>query len=94
LVKNPGETLHAGANKPVNAPEPLRVEADAAGMPVALRLPRRQAVVSIEDSGRLDDEWWRAAPLARLYYAVRLVSGQKLVLYRDLVTAGWYRQSY
>jgi hypothetical protein len=94
VVENPGETLHAEAHRPVNAPEPVRVETGPADIPLAVRLPARQIVVAIEDKWRIDDEWWRAEPVSRLYFMVRLASGQRLVLYKDLVTGGWYRQSY
>jgi hypothetical protein len=94
VVPDTGETLRADAYKPVNTPEALRVEEDAAGLPVAVRMKRRQAVMTIEDRWRLDDEWWRAGAISRLYYNVLLVSGQRLVLYKDLVTGEWYRQEY
>jgi hypothetical protein len=94
VVENPGETLHAGAYQPVNAPEPVRVEEDAAGLPVAVRLSRRQVIAAIEDRWRIDDEWWRTEPVSRLYFLVRVASGQRLVLYKDLISNCWYRQSY
>jgi hypothetical protein len=58
------------------------------------RVVRKQAVKSIEDRWRIDDEWWRAVPLSRLYYAVLFHSGQRLVLYKDLVSGQWYKQGY
>jgi len=70
------------------------VEEDGEGIPLAVREKRRQRIESIEDWWRLDDEWWRTEPVSRLYHAVRLVSGRKLVIYKDLVTGDWYRQSY
>jgi hypothetical protein len=94
MVADTGKTLRADAYKPVNAPEPLRVEEDAASLPVAVRIKRRQAVMSIEDKWRLDDEWWRAEPLSRFYYNVLLASGRRLVLYKDLITGEWYQQEY
>ena len=94
MVENTGKTLRADAYKPVNAPEALKVEEDAAGLPVAVRLKQRQAIASIEDKWRIDDEWWRAAPVSRLYYNVLLASGQRLVLYKDLVRGSWYEQEY
>jgi hypothetical protein len=69
------------------------VEEDAAGLPVVVRLPRRQRITAIEDRWRLDDEWWRKEPVSRLYYAALLASGQRLVLYKDLTNGCWYRQS-
>ena len=94
MVQNPGETLHSGTYKPVNTPEPVRVEEDACGLPLAVRSPRRQVVTAVEDRWRLDDEWWRREPVSRLYYAVLLAPGQRLALYKDLVTGGWYKQGY
>jgi hypothetical protein len=94
VVENTGKTLRADTYKPVNAPEALKVEENAAGLPVAVRLKRRQAVATIEDKWRIDDEWWRAAPVSRLYYNVLLASGQRLVLYKDLISGNWYEQEY
>ena len=92
MVEDTGKTVCAGSLKPVNQPEPEKVEEDAAGRPVSLRTKRRQPVQAIDDRWRLDDEWWRSEPVSRMYYAVRLASGQKLVLYKDLISGGWYRQ--
>jgi hypothetical protein len=92
VVENTGTPLHPDAVKPVNTPEPVRVEEDAAGLPLAVRLPNRQRVGAIEDRWRIDDEWWRAEAVSRFYYIVLLVTGQKVVLYKDLVSGNWYRQ--
>ena len=94
MVENTGKTVRADTYKPVNAPAALQVEEDALGLPLTVKLKRREAVISIEDRWRIDDEWWRAEPVARLYYAVLLASGQRLVLFKDLINNGWYRQSY
>ena len=102
MVQNSGKTLCTDTFKPVNLPEPVRVEESASkgppgktsseGRPLAVRTPRRQAVKSIEDRWRIDDEWWRSEPVSRLYYAVLLSSGQRLVIYKDLINGQWYRQ--
>ena len=94
MVKNPGETLRAGAYKPLNTPEIVQVEENAEGLPMVLREKRWQRIEAIDDRWRLDDEWWRLEPVSRFYYAIRLASGEKLVIYKDLITNGWYRQSY
>jgi hypothetical protein len=94
MVQDPGKALYAGTFKTLNMPELLRVEEDHKGFPLALKGRSRQAVATIEDIWRLDDEWWRAATLARMYYAVLLVSGQRHVIFKDLATQCWYRQSY
>jgi hypothetical protein len=94
MVENTRKTLRVGACRPVNTPEEVRVEENSSGLPLAVAAPSRQVVAAIEDRWRLDDEWWRQEPIARLYYAVRLASGQQLVLYKDLANGRWYRQSY
>ena len=94
MVKNPGETLHAGAYKPLNTPEPIWVEEDAEGLPIVVREKRQQRVETIDDCWRIDDEWWRPESVSRLYYTVCLASGQKMVIYKDLTDESWYRQSY
>jgi hypothetical protein len=94
MVENTGKTLRADTYRPLNTPGALQVEEDASGLPVAVRVKRRQAVISIDDRWRLDDEWWRTEPVSRLYYNILLASGLRLVLYKDLVTGGWYRQDY
>ena len=94
MVENTGKTLRADTCKPVNMPEALKVEEDAAGIPIAVKIKRRQAVATIEDKWRIDDEWWRAEPVSRLYYNALLASGQRLVLYKDLISGNWYEQEY
>jgi len=94
VVPDTGETLRTGAYRPLNVPEPLPVTEDSAGRPAALTGRHRQAVAAVEDEWRIDDEWWRREPVARRYFTVRLASGQRLVLYKDLFGGGWYRQSY
>ena len=92
MVKNPGKTLCTDTIKPVNTPEPARVEENALHCPVAVKLAQRQPVQAIEDKWRIDDEWWRSDRISRLYYAVILASGHRLVLYKDLVNKRWFLQ--
>jgi hypothetical protein len=94
VVEDTGKALRAETGKPLNTPEPLTVEENDSGRPAAARMKHRQAVTIIEDCWRIDDEWWRASPVSRLYYRVRLASGQRLVLFKDLVTGSWYKQDY
>jgi hypothetical protein len=93
MVADPGKTPGAGTYQPVNTPELIVVEEDASGLPSAVMMRRRQPVAAIGDRWRIDDEWWRREPVWRLYYAVVLRSGQRVVVYKDLATNRWYRQS-
>ncbi len=94
MVQDSRKTPHTDSLKSVNAPEPVSVEEDSRGLLVALKAARRQTIAAVEDRWRLDDEWWRDQPVSRLYYAVLLASGQRLVLYKDLAGGKWYRQAY
>ncbi len=94
MVKNPGETLRAITHKSLNTPEQLHMEEDAEGWPTVIRGKRRLRIETIDDRWRLDDEWWRPEPISRLYYAICLTSGQRIVIYKDLIYGNWYRQSY
>lgn len=95
MVQDTGKTLRADTYRPVNVPEPVDVEeASSFSLPLAVRAPRRQAVVNIEDRWRIDDEWWRQEPISRLYFEVTLDSGQKQVIYKDLIKNCWFRQAY
>lgn len=93
MVPDSGKTLRTGTYQPLNTPEPVHIE-EKDGLPVAVRLSRRQVVTAIDDRWRIDDEWWRSQPVSRLYYAIRLSLGQRLVIYKDLINQSWYRQPY
>jgi len=92
VVADTGKTLRPDAFKPVNLPEAVVVEESAAGEPAVLLLGFRQTVKIIEDRWRLDDEWWRKEEISRAYYAVVLKSGQRIVVFKDLVGGKWWRQ--
>ena len=69
------------------------MEADEEGRPAAVTLSgRRLAVVAVQDTWRIDDEWWRERPVSRLYYELALEDGQLVTVYRDLVSERWWRQ--
>jgi hypothetical protein len=93
MVADTGKTLRADTLKPVNLPEPVQVEESQPGLPAMVKIKRRQRIIAIEDRWRIDDEWWRTESISRIYYAVLLASGQRLVLYKDLMKNEWYRQT-
>ena len=82
--------------RPLREPRPIAVEADAEGRPVAvtLRPGERLRVAEVQDTWRIDDEWWRERPVSRVYWQVALQDGQVLTLYDDLLARVWFRQGY
>jgi hypothetical protein len=79
------------------------VEADEEGRPVAVTLRpdgrpsgrgRRLSVLQVQDTWRIDDEWWRERAVSRLYFQVALEGGRVVTVYEDLVSGRWAMQSY
>ena len=80
MVKTPRAASGPSALRPLNLPEPARVEAEA-GRPSAVTQGKtRHEVTSIEDLWRVDEEWWRDAPVVRTYFEVLLDNGRRLTL--------------
>jgi hypothetical protein len=49
-------------------------------------------VARVQDRWRIDDEWWRAHPISRLYHTVLLSDGSLLTIYHDLIADRWFLQ--
>jgi hypothetical protein len=79
----------------LNAPRAIAVRADEAGRPVAVRRadwaqPRR--VLEVQDCWRIDDEWWTASPVSRIYYELEAEGGVRVALFHDLIAGRWFEQ--
>jgi len=48
----------------------------------------------VDEVWRVDDGWWRPAPVARTYFRVALEGGSVVTLYRDDVAGTWWGQRY
>lgn len=84
-----------GRFRPLNRPQPLRVDADEQGRPIAVWVSgRRYAVEAVLDTWRIDDEWWREQPVSRVYFSLLLENGQTVTLHRDLPSGTWWKQAY
>ena len=94
MVQDTGKTPGAGAIKPVDTPASVRVEQGRGEQPVRIYLRDWRRVTAIQDRWRIDDEWWRERPISRMYYRVLLEDGRETTVFQDLVTPGWYKQSY
>jgi hypothetical protein len=53
-----------------------------------------RAVVSIQDRWRIDDEWWRETPVARMYAQLQLEGDRVVTVYQDLAGGEWCLQRY
>jgi hypothetical protein len=95
VVAHTGATDGPGRVRSLNRPRPLRVEAGEDGRPVAVYLSgRRCAVEAVQETWRIDDEWWRGRPVSRVYYQLGLMDGRTVVVYEDVTQGRWYVQRY
>ena len=95
MVAHPRAPARSHRLRPLREPRPVDVEADGEGRPAAVTLSgQRLRVLQVQDTWRIDDEWWRERPVSRLYFSLLLEDGRTLIIYRDLVTGKWSQQNY
>ena len=93
MVQNTRETPSASSLRPLNLPIPISVEEDGNGRPLAVNQKGRiMKIISIDDLWRIDEEWWREKPIARMYYQLTAEGGGHLTVFRDMIGSSWYRQ--
>jgi hypothetical protein len=51
-------------------------------------------VEAVQETWRIDDEWWREHPVSRTYWRLFLENGCTVDVYRDGVRGGWFKQAY
>ncbi|HEY1687994.1 MAG TPA: hypothetical protein VGF95_03940 [Solirubrobacteraceae bacterium] len=49
-------------------------------------------VESVRETWLVEDGWWTERPLRRRYWEVVSASGRCIVVFHDLVSAGWFTQ--
>jgi len=95
MVAHSRTPLRADRLRALNVPEAVQVDVDASGIPRAVRRSKNegggQAVESVLESWRIDDEWWRR-PIVRRYWEVLLNGGKRVILFEDLPTSEWFIQ--
>jgi len=78
----------------LNVPKEIRVMADENGSPVFVWIRDRQRrVVHIQNTWRIDDEWWRQE-IARRYFDLELGNGSVTTVFHDLISGKWFQQRY
>ena len=101
MVQNTREAPGPGSLRPLNPPIPVSVEEDDGGRPLAVehkggqkgrQKGRSMKIASIDDLWRIDEEWWREKPIARMYYQLTAEGGGRLTVFQDLTDGNWYRQ--
>ena len=109
MVSRPRTAISLNRIRSVNSPRRLQVQADEAGVPVALRpasppaaqrrgraggSARWYRVEDVLETWRIDEEWWRPHPIHRVYYRVFLRHGAVTDVYFDETEGRWYEQRY
>ena len=102
MVKNSRKALGARIVRSLNMPVPVEVKEDKHHRPVSIlmvKFPsggptglRKTAVISIEETWDICDEWWRGNGVARRYYRV-ITEGGSATVFHDLSNGAWYQQS-
>jgi CO dehydrogenase/acetyl-CoA synthase delta subunit len=73
----------------ISEPVAARVRADENGQPRAVD---GEDVDAVRESWLVEDRWWTDRPLRRRYWEIVTDGGRNVVVFRDLVAQGWYRQ--
>ena len=95
MVSHPGRTTDTRRIRRLKASRAIDVEVDATGMPVNVDLgDRMQPVTLARRPWRVDQYWWRAEPVSRVYYRVVAETGPPLTFYLDEISGEWFRQEY
>lgn len=76
--------------RPLAQPHRVQVRVQGDGMPSAVREGWRWSrVEAVQESWRIDDEWWRRT-VSRAYHRVILEDGGLRTLYQDLEQGEWF----
>ena len=73
----------------IAAPRNADVRADEGGRPLVVD---GETIDAVRESWLVEDRWWTDRPLRRRYWEVVTTCGRNVVVFRDLVARGWYRQ--
>tara|TARA_B100000586_G_scaffold205134_1_gene152733 strand:- start:127 stop:438 length:312 start_codon:yes stop_codon:yes gene_type:complete len=96
--------VRSSGMKILNTPLAIEVRTNSTGNPTAIHMPPSAQlrsngkwvnVTKVENLWKVNDEWWRGPDeeISRLYYVLRIDSGQQITLFLDLITNKWHRQS-
>ena len=81
--------MNPAGSRRIGVPKPTAVEADERGVPLEVTSVR---VDTVREEWVVEDRWWTGNPMRRRYFELVLEDGRNLVVYRDLLTGGWFGQ--
>ena len=95
MVGHTGRATDTHRIRRLRTPQPLEVET-VEGVPQRLQLGAGpwQEVTLVRNPWRLDQYWWRADPIRRVYFRLLLPVGVPMTIFYDEVTGAWARQEY
>ncbi len=70
-------------------PRRIAVRTTDRGAPLAVDATPVEAV---REEWVVEDRWWTARPLRRRYFELLLANGRNVVVFRDVVSGGWFEQ--
>jgi hypothetical protein len=77
-------------SRPLYRPRPVEVRTGPGEIPAAVG---PEEVEAVREEWLVEDRWWTAQPLRRHYFELTTVSGANRVVFRDLVSGGWFTQT-
>ena len=91
MVPHSRASIRSDQLRPLNRPRPCGVAIEG-GVPVQIvdRLGRHP-VEQVQDSWRLQEEWWRT-PIDRHYFELVMTDGRVRTVYRDITNDEWFEQ--
>ena len=93
MVKNPGAASRPHRLRALNEPKPITV-VTRDDVPIAIvEKETRHAIVQIQDTWIIQDEWWRQE-MYRQYYCLLLDSGTLHTVFHDRIADTWHEQAY
>ncbi len=93
MVPDTRAKTRADQLRPLNLPKPITILVEGETPAMLIEGKRRIRVTQVQDSWRIDDEWWRN-PISRRYYQLVLEDGTVRTVYHDLVSDSWHEQAY
>jgi hypothetical protein len=95
MVRHTGRTSDPRRIRRLKSPQAIEVRTGDDKAPVSVWLHGAwQDVHLVRRPWRIDQHWWRAEPVSRLYYRLAPEDGPPLTIYRDLIAKTWARQEY